>query len=247
MNGTWLRRFGPVRDRAPLLVCLPHAGASASAFLALSRAFEGAAGPEVLAVQYPGRQDRRHEAPARGIEELAGRVADACAPLTGRPYAFFGHSMGAVVAYETARLLLGRGLPGPGRLFLSGRGAPGPVPSPHDRLDGDAEILAAVRKLGAAAGAGVLDDPELLAMVLPALRADYGALARYRSAPGGPLPVPLTVLVGDADPVVTVDEARAWRERTSAGFALEVFEGGHFYLDRQVDAVAKVVSAGLPG
>ncbi|MER6015678.1 thioesterase II family protein [Streptomyces bluensis] len=244
MNRTWFRRFGPAPQGGARLVCFPHAGASATAYLGLSRSLADCRGLDVLAVQYPGRQDRRQEEPARGIDELAETIADEFAPFADHPYSFFGHSMGAVVAYETTRRLLRRRLPGPERLFLSGRGAPGPRPSPHDRLSGDAEVLAAVRRLGGT-GSALLDDPELLAMVLPALRADYGALARYTADAAEPLPIPVTALVGDGDPVVPVDEAAAWGARTSGDFTLKVFSGGHFYLDTNVAEVAAVISSSL--
>jgi surfactin synthase thioesterase subunit len=245
VNRTWFRRFGPAPAGGGVaLVCFPHAGGSATAYLGLSRALADSRRLDVLAVQYPGRQDRRHEEPADDIGRLADRIAEEFGPGTDRRYCFFGHSMGAVVAYETTRRLLERGLPAPEQLIVSGRGAPAPHPSPHDRLHGDAEVLAAVRGLGGT-GPAVLDDPELRDMVLPALRADYRALATYSATGTEPLPVAVTALVGDADPVVTVGEAAAWEAHTSRGFALKVFPGGHFYLDDRVAEVAAVVSSSL--
>ncbi|MFJ7272317.1 thioesterase II family protein [Streptomyces sp. NPDC099050] len=224
------------------LVCFPHAGGAASAFLPLSRALGGRL--DVLAVQYPGRQDRRREEPYRGIAAHADAIAEAMDPLTDGPYALFGHSMGAVLAYETARRLAAAGRPGPLRVFLSGRGAPSPRPGAHDRLGSDTEILNAVRGLGGT-GHTVLDDPELLAMVMPALRADYGALGAYRWTAGSPLVSPLTVLVGDADPVVAVDEAAAWHDHTTGDFDLRVLPGGHFYLDDRTDEVRDIITTSL--
>ncbi|MET7718817.1 alpha/beta fold hydrolase [Streptomyces sp. NPDC005407] len=246
MHSEWLRRFGPASDNGIRLFCFPHAGGSASAFLPLTRALSALSGEvDVLAAQYPGRQDRRREPPVESITGLADALADEIRPLSGRPYAFFGHSMGAVVAYETARRLTQRGAPRPLRLFLSGRGAPAERPYTHDRLMHDAAVLAAIRRLGGTASR-VLDDPEVLAMVMPALRADYGALGSYDWRPGAPLTAPVTVLIGDSDPVVTVDEAAAWCNHTSGGCELRVFPGGHFYLDGLADELAAVVLAGLP-
>ncbi|MFE2295596.1 thioesterase II family protein [Streptomyces sp. NPDC059452] len=242
MDSTWLRRFQEARGQAVRLVCFPHAGGSASAFVGLSRALGGHL--DVLAVQYPGRQDRRREAPYRSITEHADALAGVLGPLTGAPYALFGHSMGAVLAYETARRLAAAGRPEPLRVFLSGRGAPSPLPGAHDRLGSDAEILAAVRRLGGT-GQGVLENPELLAMVLPALRADYGALGAYRWDGGPPLGCPVTVLVGDADPVVGVEEAAAWRGHTTGAFAMRVLPGGHFYLDEQAADVGGIITTSL--
>ncbi|MFE3074220.1 thioesterase II family protein [Streptomyces sp. NPDC059247] len=224
------------------LVCFPHAGGAASAFLPLSRALGGHL--DVLAVQYPGRQDRRREEPYGSISAHADALAEAMVPLTGGTYALFGHSMGAVLAYETARRLVDAGRPGPCRVFLSGRGAPSALPSVHDRLGGDREILTAVRGLGGT-GHTVLDDPELLAMVMPALRADYGALGAYHWSGGSPLASPVTVLIGDADPVVAVDEAAAWHDHTTGDFDLRILPGGHFYLDDRTDEVRDIITTSL--
>ncbi|MDO0939357.1 alpha/beta fold hydrolase [Streptomyces sp. DG2A-72] len=242
MNSKWFRRFGGASDGGLRLVCFPHAGASATAYLRLSRTLPE--GLDVLSVQYPGRQDRRQERPFTSLTALAKAVAGELAPFADRPYAFFGHSMGAVVAYETARLLAERRLPGPQRLFVSGRGAPGPRPNVHDRLATDADVLAAVRRLGGTEQT-VLDDPELLELVLPVLRADYRALGSYTWMDGPALTVPVTALIGNSDPVVTVQEAVEWREHTRGAFSLEVFPGGHFYLDDQLTGVATAITNGL--
>ena len=101
LTDTWIRGFHPGADGAPRLVCFPHAGGSATFYFPLSRAL--APSMEVLAVQYPGRQDRRAEPCIDSIDGLADEIVDALRPLTDRPMALFGHSMGAVLAYETAR------------------------------------------------------------------------------------------------------------------------------------------------
>lgn len=250
MGSEWLRRFDPLGGRTRpaaevvRLVCFPHAGGAASTFLALSRAMAPAF--DVLAVQYPGRQDRRREEPVDDIGRLADLIADEVHRQVEGPYAFFGHSMGAVLAYEVARRFAERQVPGPVRLFLSGRGAPAPWPSRHDRISSDAELLASVRGLGGTTTA-VLDDPETRAMIMPALRADYRAIGSYAWTAGEPLDVPFSVLIGDSDPVATVAEASAWADFTSAGTTTHVFSGGHFYLDGRVREVAGTISAALGG
>ncbi|MEE1931545.1 alpha/beta fold hydrolase [Streptomyces sp. TRM 70351] len=241
----WFRRFTQVPPTAPLLVCFPHAGGAASAYLALARALDPDV--EVLAVQYPGRQDRRLEAPVSrltGLAEAVDAALDARLGGADRHFAFFGHSMGASVAYETARLRAAAGRPGPAHLFLSGRGAPSTRPRPSDQLSTDAELVAEVRRLGGTVGR-VLDDPEMLEMVMPVLRADYTALRGYRWEPGPPLAAPFTVLVGDADPVVPVADAAGWTEHSSAGGEVRTFPGGHFYLDAAAAGVAAVVRSAL--
>ncbi|MFE1545968.1 thioesterase II family protein [Streptomyces sp. NPDC058718] len=246
MDVTWLRRFGGTPQEGPArrvrLVCFPHAGGAATSFLPLSR-FLGPA-VDVVSVQYPGRQDRYREQPVESVTRLAELVVDALDPADDRPYAFFGHSMGAVVAYETARRLAARSAPGPVRLFLSGRAAPGPGPEALDRMTSDAEVIAAIRMLGGT-GAGVLDDPELMELALPALRADYRAIGAYVWEPGPPLDCPFTVLVGDADPVAPVARVAEWSGFTSADTDLRVFPGGHFYLDGCTEEIGDVVTTAL--
>ncbi|MCL8013117.1 alpha/beta fold hydrolase [Streptomyces sp. AS02] len=248
MGNEWFRRFGhptgPARSesRAPRLFCFPHAGGAASTFLPLARALT----PDfdVLAAQYPGRQDRRREQPLTDIGRLAEALADHVPDGDERPFAFFGHSMGAVLAYEVTRVLQERRMPGPAALVLSGRRAPTPRTSPHDRLSTDADILRAVRQLGGTTPQ-LLDDPELRDMVMPALRADYRAIGSYTWQPGPPLSMPLTVLVGDRDPVASVAEARAWENLTTAPARTYVFDGGHFFLDANLPRVAETVNDAL--
>ncbi|MEU7279566.1 alpha/beta fold hydrolase [Streptomyces sp. NPDC045431] len=244
MASDWFRRFATTPGSGVRLFCFPHAGGAAGAYLALSRRLA----PEfdVLAAQYPGRQDRRDEPPLEDVGSLVEALADQLKPLCddGRPYAFLGHSMGALLAYELTRALDGRGLPGPRHLFLSGRSAPARHATGTDLLDTDEKILARIRLLGGTAGE-ILDEPELMELVMPPLRADYRALRSYAWQPGPPLRTPLTVLVGDSDPVVPVEAAAAWREHTTAGSDLRVLPGGHFYLDHHTDAVAGIIRTRL--
>jgi surfactin synthase thioesterase subunit len=227
-EGRWIRRFHPSPDHAVRLVCFPHAGGAASYYFPFSRAL--APEIEVLAVQYPGRQDRRHEPAATGIGALADRIVPELAAWDGRPLAFFGHSMGATVAYEVARRLAGRGGSAPVRLLVSGRRAPSRHRTGTVHRRDDAGLVAELRRAGST-DPRILGDAELLAAVLPVIRSDYRAIETYVPEPGPPLECPVTALVGDRDPQTTVDEADAWREHTRNAFELRVFAGGHFYLD----------------
>ncbi|MFJ8035274.1 thioesterase II family protein [Streptomyces sp. NPDC096032] len=235
LQSRWLRRFGSAEGGELQLVCFPHAGGAASAYVGLSRAL--APDIDVVSVQYPGRQDRRLEPALTSLPHLARAVAEELARAPRRPYAFFGHSMGAVVAYETARVLAEFDLAAPRHLILSGRGAPSPEPRAGDRLAGDAALISEIRRLGGT-GSRVLNDPELMEMVLPTLRADYGALGLYRWEPGPPLDIPLTAMVGTADPIVTVDDVHGWLAHSTRPGELLTFPGGHFYLDTQLPTVA---------
>ncbi|MER6399581.1 thioesterase II family protein [Kitasatospora sp. NPDC059973] len=240
----WFRRFHS-HDTAPArVVCFPHAGGSASYFLDYATALAPYA--DVLAVQYPGRQDRFGEPGIDSVTGLADRVYEALLPWTDLPLTFFGHSMGAAVCFEVARRFEADGGAGPARLFVSGSRAPSrPRESAVYRLPDD-ELLAEVSELGGT-DARVLADPELRAVILPALRSDYTAIETYRCAPDAVVSQPVTALTGDADPRVSLDEAGGWARHTTGAFELEVFPGGHFYLAEQRDAVLGVVTARLRG
>jgi surfactin synthase thioesterase subunit len=200
---------------------------------------------ELLAVQYPARQDRLAEPPVCSVAELAERSAAALASLSDRPLALFGHSMGAVVAFEAARRLAGQTGAGPDVLFVSGRRAPGTGrPETIRPDDDDATMLRSIQALNGS-DERVLTDPDLLPLILPAIRADYAALAAYRYAPAEPLGCPIVALVGDADSITTVEDARGWADHTTAGFELRVFPGGHFYLTDQHAEIATMITAGL--
>lgn len=243
-RGAWLRRFHHAAPQdAPVLVVLPHAGGSASHYRALSAAL--AARVEVQAVQYPGRQDRYREEPCADLHLLARGVADALEPLAGRRLALFGHSMGALVAFETTRLLEQRSR-SVESLFVSARRAPAqPSPERVHRLD-DTGLLAEMRALGGT-DERLLREPELLSLYLPVVRADYRALETYTHDPDATVNVPVTAFAGSSDPRVTAEDMSAWRRHTTRRFGIHVFPGGHFYVDEQTEAVADVLASPLGG
>ncbi|MFI1095901.1 thioesterase II family protein [Streptomyces sp. NPDC020917] len=238
----WLRVFHPRPDRELRLVCFPHAGGSATYYFPLSQSLDPRF--EVAAVQYPGRQDRRREPLVDSVPELADRIADVLEGLHGERFAFFGHSMGAVLSFEVACRLRERGATGPLRLIVSGRRAPSRFREGWVHLRDDAGLVAELKKVGGT-DERLLADPELLATVLPVTRNDYRAVETYRFAGGPRLDCPVTALVGDTDPQTTVDDAAAWAEHTTGPFDLKVFPGGHFYLDAQRARVGGAVAAAL--
>jgi surfactin synthase thioesterase subunit len=225
------------------LVAFPHAGGAATYWFPMSRALQPDI--EVLSVQYPGRQDRRAEKPIDNLLVLAERIAEVLRPWLDGPTAFFGHSMGASLAYEVARILERRGETPPlVQLFASGRRAPARLRPESVHLRDDHGLVAEIRRLSGTDD-GVLNDAELLRMVLPAIRSDYRAIETYRPPAGPVLGCPITAFTGDVDPQVSYEEALAWREHTTGAFDIQVFSGGHFYLADQQEAVLEEISGRL--
>ncbi len=220
------------------LICFSHAGGHPGAYLA----WQAALGPqvEVRAVQLPGRGMRFHERGHRSFEPLRaelGAVLSRCADL---PCALFGHSLGALLAFEVARAATARGQ-APLHLFVSGCAAPRQRGSrrPLHRLDDD-ELC---RELGRYGGTPpeVLADRELMRLLLPVLRDDFALVDDYRRAPGPALSMPLTVLAGRDDAEVPSDSVSAWAEEAGAGCELQWFDGGHFFIDSARPAVTDLV------
>lgn len=237
----WLRRFHTAEPGAVRLFCFPHAGGNASFFHPFSARLSPRA--EVLAVQYPGRQERFDEPRVEDLHELADILAAELAEWAQEPFALFGHSMGATLAFEVGSRLRALGAR-PNALFVSGRRAPS-VPAPGSvHLASDEELIADMKLLGGT-DTRMLDNPELLAVILPAVRSDYVATETYRYRGAPRLDCPVTAFVGDSDPRVDAPMARAWAAHTTEEFLLRVFSGGHFFLVPHLDAIVETCVTAL--
>ncbi|HEY9265564.1 MAG TPA: alpha/beta fold hydrolase [Mycobacterium sp.] len=237
----WIRNFNPAPNARTRLLCFPHAGGSASYFFPLSSALA----PEfdVYAVQYPGRQDRYKEPLIDDIDDMADQAYEALESLIDAPVALFGHSMGAVLAFEVARrmeTLAGRS---PVLVFASGSRAPSRYGDEREEKD-DAGLLEVMRDLGGT-DPRVLDDPDMLATFLPAFGSDYRALQKYHRGTEVAISAPVVVMAATDDPKTSVDDARAWLQHTSGGGEVHTFEGGHFYLEKQPQRVIEVMAQAL--
>lgn len=225
-----LRRFR--RTARPLLrlVCFPWAGAGASVYRRL--ALELPDTVDVLAVQLPGREDRCREpgltCMALAVEHVLGELV----PLLDRPLVLFGHSMGALVAYEVAQASKTRFGHEPDLLVVSGSGAPG-VEEAYERCASDASdevFIEDIRRLGGTPEQ-VLANPALMRLLLPALRTDYALLDEYAGPRGlAPLSCPVIACAGDRDESVSSDTVDAWRRCTTGAFEEHWLSGDHFYL-----------------
>lgn len=188
----------------------------------------------------PGRETRVGERALADFDELLDALVQAIAPLCTMPFAFFGHSLGAFVAFELAHLMRANDhVPdGPVKLIVSGQRAPH-VPdrsTPLYHLP-DAEFIDALQTRYNAIPAEVVGNPQMLGMLLPMLRADFTLHDTYQCAEGAPLDCPIVAFGGDADPETNEDELQAWRLHTSATFTATLFAGGHFFIRTAREAV----------
>ncbi len=239
----WITCPRPRPDARVRLYCLPFAGGGASAY----RAWGTSLPPwvEVCPVQLPGREDRYREPAHTSIVDLARALAREIIPRSDTPFAVFGHSMGAVLAFELARALRHAGAPAPLALMLAAYPAPHVPParaaihhlSRHDFIE-------EIRRLRGTPTA-VLENQELMEFVLPILRADFQACDTYAYAPEPPLECPFVVFGGTDDREVDRQALDRWRELTSAACSLHMLPGTHFFVQTHADHVLATVSACL--
>jgi len=240
----WLVCPRPSPDAAWQLFCFPHAGGGTGTFTAWAGGLWP--GIELTAVCPPGRERHLAAAPHRDLVSLVAALDCVLSPRLRPPYAFFGHSLGALLAFELARVLARRGT-GPAHLFLSASRPPHLLrrePELH-QLD-DASLLAVLSRHG-----GIPEDlasmPGMVELVLPPLRADLEILAGYRSQPGDPLACAMTAMGGDQDSDVLPASLLEWRSLTTGAFSRRLLPGGHFYLASQrhlvLDAIQRDLAA----
>jgi medium-chain acyl-[acyl-carrier-protein] hydrolase len=230
----WLLCFAPRPAARVRLFCFSHAGGGA----AMYRAWLDALPPtiELCAVQLPGRESRLREPAFTSMQRLVEALLPELMARTDRPYALFGHSMGALVAFEAARALQSvSALRQPHRLLVSGRRAPhlADTEAPMHPLSDDAFVAEIRRRYGGIPDE-VLRHRELLELLLPGLRADIAAIETHAFVPGPPLGCALSVFGGDADPRATREQLAAWQLHSDAATRLHVFSGDHFYLNDPV-------------
>lgn len=225
----WFPSIDTTGAAALRLFCFPFAGAGTSAF----RGWTGSLPPwvGVCPVRLPGRESRLAEVPFRHMEPLVRALAEAIVAFLDRPFAFYGHSMGAAMAFELARRLRSEDRPTPAALFVSGARAPrfrlGHVPPAEPTEE---EFLRDLERLEGIPPE-VRRNPDLLRVVLPALLADTALYRGYVYREEPPLDCPIFAYGGVADPNVRRDHLDAWRNETTGAFSLRLFPGGHFFID----------------
>jgi surfactin synthase thioesterase subunit len=238
----WTVRGTP-RPGAPRLYCFPHGGGSAAEYVRMARDLPGV---ELHAIQLPGRGTRLRESSFTRMSELVETLVEEI-PFGTEPFAFFGHSLGALVAYEVTRRLRRTGRRLPDRLLLSGYPAPS-IPRVADSVRhlADDDLLAEVNRRHGGMPAEVTADPELRALVAGSLRADYEVLETYRWQADEALPVPIT-LFGGRDDAVTKEALAAWRRHTTNDVTVRQFPGGHFYFRERRSPLPRFLAGAVRG
>jgi medium-chain acyl-[acyl-carrier-protein] hydrolase len=226
--GAWV--VTPVRNQTARarLFCFPYAGAGTAAFQGWARQFP--ADLECCIVQLPGRESRIREQPVSDWGVLTDSLSAAFRDWADRPFAFFGHSLGATVAFDLARRLRREGRPLPIHLFVSARVAPQlPLARPPVHHLPDAEFHEELRELQGTPEE-VLRNEELMSFLLPLLRADFTLAENYPYREEPPLELPISAYGGVEDSFAPEAAIDAWGEHTSAGFRRTMYPGGHFFL-----------------
>jgi medium-chain acyl-[acyl-carrier-protein] hydrolase len=241
----WFVNFSRSGRATQRLFCFPYAGGSAHLFRGWQDAMPLEI--EVLGVQMPGKGARMLEAPLASLDEVIAGLISAIRPLVSeRPYSFFGHSNGALISFELTRRLQKEGLPLPQALLLSANPAPWTrtFERPCSAMS-DEEFKLRLRELNGTPPE-ILENEELLALMLPGLRADFALAETYRPASGVPVPVPATVFYGEHDEI-PIERIRAWQDGIADEVQFRAIPGGHFYVNTHQDLVIAHVRDHLTG
>ncbi len=226
------------------LFCFPYAGAGPVVFHTWPASLSSQV--EIIAVHYPGREARLRETPYGSIQPLLKALTNEILPYLDCPFAFYGHSLGGLIAYELSRALRLQAAPQPVHLFISSRRAahlPDPLPPIHKLSD--AAFAQAVQQRYNNIPAVIRQDPELMALFVPILKADFSILETYQYTPDLPFDFPISVYGGLQDLGVAEEELAAWQNYTTQRFALQMYPGDHFFIQSQRGALLGSISKEL--
>lgn len=242
-SNSWLTCLRPKPQATLRLFCCHYAGGGALSFRSWSDSLPLAV--EVCAIELPGRGSRLMERPFTRLEPLIQELTPVLLPYLNKPFAFFGHSMGALVSFELARILRKEYGLSPVHLFVSGRRAPQvPDPDPPIHTLPEREFLDELRRYNGTPES-VLENAELMQLFLPTLRADFAVLETYVYTPEPLLDCPITAFGGLEDWKASCDDLEAWREQTNAEFSLQMFPGDHFFIHSAQPLLLQLLSRRL--
>ena len=231
----WVRIPVPRPAASARLFCLPFAGGSASFYRPWCHHLKESI--EVCLIQPPGREDRHTEPAYTHSQTIVEALITQIGPFLDRPFALYGHSLGALLAFETARALRAADLPEPSVLFLGAHRAPHlPMMRRVFYNLPDDELLAEIKHLNGTPSAS-LEDSEMLRYWLPIMRADLQICDTYEFAEALPLRCTIIANAGSGDQAASPECMQDWREHTTGAFALHIFPGGHFFLRTAQDSL----------
>jgi medium-chain acyl-[acyl-carrier-protein] hydrolase len=242
-SNPWVLYPKPKPNADLRLFCFPYAGGGAQIYREWPEGLPS--NVEVCPIQLPGRGNRMREVPYTKLLDLVESLSPAIVPSLDRPFAFFGHSMGAEIAYELSRLLSKQHGLEPAHLFVSGSIAPH-IPDdrpPNYHLPGP-EFTAEVRRLNGTP-AEVLEHPELMQILIPLLRADFELVQTHKYVEGPPLSCPLTAFGGLRDQYVSPEAIEGWRQHTTGSFSARMLPGDHFFVATSQKLLHRIIAQEL--
>lgn len=239
----WFPKLGNSPNASCRLFCFPYAGGSSFIFNSWSKTI--AENVELVAIQLPGRANRMTEKPFTNVESLVEVLTEKILPFTSMPFAFFGHSMGAIISYELAVNLMKEVSIEPIHLFVSGRSAPHLAAREKITYNlPDKEFIKEIAKLNGTPKE-ILQNAELLELLFPLLRADFELVETYGFKNHAPLNCPISAFGGSDDDEVPVEDVKAWKQHTVSDFKLNILEGDHFFINHFGDFFTKTISSEL--
>lgn len=240
---SWMIRKPEFSAEAFRLYCFPYAGGNGTAFLS----WQATINPkiQICGIQMPGRGARLLDSPATSLQHLVKSLAQSLAQEPKHSFAFYGHSFGALLAFELARYLHANDRPMPQLLIVSGCDSPPNRTNglPLHELEGK-DFLEALAQYGGTPPE-VLEHPELMELATPAIRLDFSLAANYQYCLGKPLPVPITALCGKMDPFVQSETIGLWQSETLLPLTTHWFEGDHFFINSHKNSVVRCIDNAL--
>lgn len=240
-SSAWILRPQRVTDPRAKLFCFPFAGSGASTFAGWSREL-ASEGIEVLGVQLPGRENRLRERRIANAMRIAATLCDELEEELGVPFLLYGHSMGGLLAFETAREMRRRSFP-PAAALIVGASRPPHVPSPEPSIHrlSDKQFVNQLRDRFRSVTLNSLEDPEIRKIYQPILRSDFELMETYAFRSESPLDCPVIAIRGSEDPSLSAGEQERWRELSSGPFRMQTVAGDHFFVRTARQAVHEII------
>lgn len=238
MKGSWLTSINESRDPTAQLFCIPYAGGGASVF----RSWKKYLSPKIAAyaIQLPGRETRFSEPPDRDLKTVALAIADAITRTPNLPFAIFGHSLGAAIAYEVTAQLEAQNRK-PLQLFISGRQSPDrkSLRKPIAHLP-DEEFIEQLKAYNTTPRE-IFENSEIVELLLPMLKADFSMAENYQHQINSKLQTPIIALGSKGDIWLSPESIANWANKTHGSFSSHWFEGGHLYLNQEAEALVRYI------